>query len=482
MSLESDIKQLAQRFHNSNTSLNERLESLALAVQPGADPGGWAGVDVLRMLDPAGTAAALRDRPLGDARLARLERWRNFLALLPVLLTWLGLTFAATGYRMAIEADPALIDRPFLLLWEEGFRGYVTGPASLLRFFTLSHVAIGDVLLLSIMLILTWRIHGEMNVVQSGREREAHEVESQLHQVAWQASLELAERTSLATAIERFQEISGAQLDELRAERERIGQLADQREREMQDLNSFAQGLTSGTNTLVHYADQVKAQYGTLVEISAKQDDHLVTLVNQQATLNATLLSLNAAVVADRDAHLNATKHLSTTLQQLKESADESVKATGLVTEGTNKIQFELGELRTQLQKERKSYQKTAEWANQSATKLREALDGLSAGAQAIKDTAPILSGVAKQLAGISQELKQSADKQAAAAAAIDVAAKTQGNAATAITSASEKQGSAATAIEAAAERLVAVEVRPGSPSVAKNGKPPGWWSRLSSR
>src|SRR5438067_4695389 len=123
MSLDTDIKQLADRLRQSNPDTADRLDSLAEAVHPDGDPSGWAGVDIFEALNPSGVGQDVRESMLANKGLATRERWRNFLALLPVPLTWLGLLYASVGYDQALAANKALLTEPFLLLWERGFEG-----------------------------------------------------------------------------------------------------------------------------------------------------------------------------------------------------------------------------------------------------------------------------------------------------------------------------------------------------------------------
>lgn len=50
-----------------------------------------------------------------------LEKWRNILVLVPLLLTWLGLSMASEFYAQALRLNPKLVEQPFLKMWVDGF-------------------------------------------------------------------------------------------------------------------------------------------------------------------------------------------------------------------------------------------------------------------------------------------------------------------------------------------------------------------------
>jgi hypothetical protein len=110
---------------------------------------GTADYPILEKLaDPelaADELAGLRQRPV-----RRAHAWRNAVALLPLLVTWIALGFASIYYRAELRAHPGYGTRPFLLLWQEGFGA---------GFPTFAEVAFFDFAILAIVLVLTWWVH-----------------------------------------------------------------------------------------------------------------------------------------------------------------------------------------------------------------------------------------------------------------------------------------------------------------------------------
>jgi hypothetical protein len=105
------------------------------------------------------TLKALADPDLAADELAgalqrpvrRLHTTRNALALVPLLLTWIALGFAAIAYRNELSAHPDASTKPFLLLWEQGFGS---------GFPSFALVAVVDFMFLAVVLGLTVLIHG----------------------------------------------------------------------------------------------------------------------------------------------------------------------------------------------------------------------------------------------------------------------------------------------------------------------------------
>ncbi len=423
MTLEQDLKDLADEVHPLNPLAATRLESLSLAVSPNGDPGGWPGVDPLRAIDPAETVATLRTRPLVSNRLAGLEHWRNFLALVPVFLTWVGLTYAAAGYHAAVTADPALIERPFLLLWEEGFQGHARFPFSLFNFMTLSHVAILDIGVLLAMLVLTWLIHRDINVNQAKREAQARALEQRLQQALWRAALALAQRSSVAAGIDRFQQAAEGLLDELRAERERIGRLAEEREREGANLRSFASGLKRGATDLLRYSGEVKSTYDTLLRVSEAVGRQVGDMAQSQARLEAALGAVADELVHHHQAYRAAAGQLDMSTRQLGEAAEQSVAATAGVGDAVAQIRAELLDLRQQFVAERSAYQSAAATAERSGNVLAQALQSTVTAAQGLEQSAAAMQALLGQLSAVPHHLSDAAREQVAAASVTSTAA-----------------------------------------------------------
>ncbi|MEV6495512.1 hypothetical protein AB0M20_43880, partial [Actinoplanes sp. NPDC051633] len=81
----------------------------------------------------------------------RVVGWRNAVALLPLIATWCFLGWASWCYQELLEANPKLSTEPFLVLWQQRFRGS-TIP-------TFAETALIAFALLFVVLLLTVRAH-----------------------------------------------------------------------------------------------------------------------------------------------------------------------------------------------------------------------------------------------------------------------------------------------------------------------------------
>jgi hypothetical protein len=416
--LEKDLTILASEVGEFDQHAAERLKKLAVAVSPGGDPSGWAGIDVIRAIDPPGTAAAIRDTFLVSRGLAWMEFARNLLALLPVVLTWVGLMYAAIGYHAAIVADEKnLLTRPFLLLWEERFHDHAPWPLSLLNWLTFSHVALGDVVILSLVVVLTWRIHRERNVDQVKHEERAHAVERRLHHLSWRASLVLSERISQAAIADQFRHTTERLLDELRAERERIAQLAAQREREVADLKTFAKGLKNGTSDLLRFAGQIRAKFDLLTNVSATLDKRIAGLEQTEHHLEGALTAMVTEIQNLGGTQRIAGNQLHQASRLLVDASEKGTIATAGVTRSVSLFHAELGELRQQLVNERQAYELATQKAEQAAIALAQA-------AQQAAQIAPVMQDLLKQLTGIPSQFQEAFRQQQTAAGSMMLAAQ----------------------------------------------------------
>lgn len=423
MTLDADIRQLADRVRPFNPLSASRLDALGQDFASGTALQRWSGIDLLRVIDPAKVVSPLRAGPAEDHSLGKLERWRNFLALAPVLLTWMGLLYAGASYRAAIAADPSLIGRPFLLLWEEHFQGHAPFPFSLLGFLTLSNVALLDIAIIAAMLVLTWRIHTAVNVAQVAREREASEVEEQLHQILWWASLMIAERTSLQAGIDKFREAADGLLDELRAERERIAQLANERERATGDLSHFAGEFRKGVAGLIRYSNEMRGTFNALLQASEGIDQRIHGLTQQHQLLEAALNAVSSGLSGYQQSYRHASEQLSGSSRLLVEAAEHSVAANVGVQDVVGQLRAELADLRQQLVAERAAYQAAAQVADRSASTLAQALQGTATASQSLQHGAQAMQDLLIPLSSLPAHLGDAARQQAGAAATTSTAA-----------------------------------------------------------
>jgi len=106
----------------------------------------YSAAEVYATLDPIGAELSIERE--GAHLLHILSLLRNALILLPLALTWGGLSWATAAYQSDLAAHPEDVNHPFLELWQNGFRSS-GGLNSILSF---SHLALVDVLLFGLLI------------------------------------------------------------------------------------------------------------------------------------------------------------------------------------------------------------------------------------------------------------------------------------------------------------------------------------------
>src|SRR5690606_10535733 len=152
------------------------------------------------------------------------------------------------------------------------FAGTLASPLSYMTWLKFSHIALAEVVLHAVVFALSWWIHRIRNVNQSVYERQASAIEEKLHHACWMASLSIAERSSTTAIADQFRAASEELLDTLRAHREEITKLAEFREHEVADLQTFSGDLKQGTAELLHVVQQTNASLNLVSTLGSTLD------------------------------------------------------------------------------------------------------------------------------------------------------------------------------------------------------------------
>lgn len=231
--------------------------------------------------------------------------------LLPLVLTWLALFLAIVNYNAAIGADPALVGLPFLLLWEQEFKGFARLPVS-----KLSELAMWDFVILLAVVILTPLI-------------ELRHARIEGDTVCWAASLrrrlELElHALSAALAQERFEQQRAQPLEVLR---EGLGQLATINtavQSVYEDIDKTIQRLE---NQAAHSHEYQRKLLQALDDMNANSEAGRREQEHQVQELEHTVAALQHTIRHDA-AILGAVKQA---IQQLEEAVDRQEEGEGLM-------------------------------------------------------------------------------------------------------------------------------------------------------
>ena len=229
-----EVAALAAELAPRDPALGVVLERLADAVKLGRQDDARAYADAI---DPRAAAEA--------ATFSRSAIWnfldvaRNVLVFAPIAVTWFGLSTATDAYAKLLGAHPELGDRPFLLLWEQGFQG--TGNTIIF-----SLLAAIDASLIGLLILLSLAIHVRADVTDVGKRAEALLKESQIRAT-------LAHATSVAASGIGNEEADEL-LDEMAAEERRLFERVVEREQQLYDLEGAIAELRKSSADLANAA------------------------------------------------------------------------------------------------------------------------------------------------------------------------------------------------------------------------------------
>ncbi len=235
-----EIGELAGEIRDHDAGIALLLDRLAEAVKLG------------RPDDARGYAAAVDPRAAAEAITAHqspiwplLELARNVLVFAPIALTWYGLSTATDAYATLLAKQPDLSDRPFLLLWEQGFGGV----GHSIIFSTLAGI---DATLIGLLIVLTLAIHLRADFRDARTRAAALLKESQIRAT-------IAHATSLAASGLGGDEADEL-LDQMAAEERRVFERAMEREQQLFDLEGAISELRKSAADLARAAEALSSQ------------------------------------------------------------------------------------------------------------------------------------------------------------------------------------------------------------------------------
>ncbi len=236
----SEIGELAGEVRVHDAGIALLLDRLAEAVKLG------------RPDDARGYAAAIDPRAAAEAITAHrspiwamLEIARNVLVFAPIALTWYGLSTATDAYAQLLTKQPELSDRPFLLLWEQGFAGV----GHSIIFSTLAGI---DASLIGLLIVLTLAIHLRADIRDARTRAETLLKESQIRAT-------IAHATSLAASGLGGDEADDV-LDQMAAEERRMFERSIEREQQLYDLEGAISELRKSAADLARAAEALRSQ------------------------------------------------------------------------------------------------------------------------------------------------------------------------------------------------------------------------------
>lgn len=325
------ISDIASLLEGVDQRSADRLDELANAVTSTNGRQRWSDVDLRRAFNTDRLAHAYAVKHEGGYAPKSIEvadKLRNVLVLVPILLTWWALGSAVSNYASYMKDNPTS-GTPFLVLWEQGFDGRAAWFAP-----SLSHVAFVDAILIGIIIIITFYTHGRREEQEDNIADTASLFQAEMDNALAEASVLLAtDRSSrpvrLADAVERmadsFEESSGALLNQLQVEHDRMELMASRREREVTDFGSFATSMRSGAEEMQRVLASLRdvargldasiADMATDMAKSAEQQRSLLLAVNNLERLTSSAIQNDQA----------ATRQIGQSAARLSETAEKTI-------------------------------------------------------------------------------------------------------------------------------------------------------------
>ncbi|MCO5217625.1 MAG: hypothetical protein M9909_02120 [Thermomicrobiales bacterium] len=325
------ISDIASLLEGVDQRSADRLDELANAVTSTNGRQRWSDVDLRRAFNTDRLAHAYAVKHEGGYAPKSIEvadKLRNVLVLVPILLTWWALGSAVSNYASYMKANPES-GTPFLVLWEQGFDGRAAWFAP-----SLSHVAFVDAILIGVIIIITFYTHGRREEQEDNIADTASLFQAEMDNALAEASVLLAtDRSSrpvrLADAVERmadsFEESSGALLNQLQVEHDRMELMASRREREVTDFGSFATSMRAGAEEMQRVLASLRdvargldasiADMATDMAKSAEQQRSLLLAVNNLERLTSSAIQNDQA----------ATRQIGQTAARLSETAEKTI-------------------------------------------------------------------------------------------------------------------------------------------------------------
>lgn len=323
---------------------------------------------VQQWIDPGRTLSELEESLGKRARL--LSAIRNALALAPLIVTWLTLSWASGQYQAVIAAaqpllqsnDPVtaqraqnLITTPFLVLWERGFN---TGTV-----FTFSHTAFLDFALLSMLVLLTvaasaadGRAHARAEalvaevddvIVPLGEEVRRHRIP--VNPQDWAQVV----RDTIKSAMDDVESVMnttqsvvkdvGASLQPVAAKFDgsvaTLGQELNKYQQSVASFGTTVQGLSTAAGQVGQATASLASTFGQYQNTADSIDQTIKTLAAGQQATAQTSAQLAGAIAQSAASSAKTAKQLDDAIVQFQATQNALSQATGTLSDAASRLQ-----------------------------------------------------------------------------------------------------------------------------------------------
>lgn len=395
----------------------ERLTDLASSLETDETRLRWADVDMRQAFNTEQIAhayAVKREGGYVPAIVDRVDRLRNVMILLPILLTWFALFEASRNYASFIEANPEEVRKPFLLLWEENFGG--TSPFWSPSF---SVLALTDAAIIAFIIFLTFYSHGRRETREEAIDKSAVAFQTELDNALAEATIALAPDRAgrpamLARSVhrlaDRFDNSSQELLTRLKAEHDRLASIANRREREIADFGVFASGMRAGAEETHRVLLEMKQLSTGLQEALEDLASEVGASGESQRALQKSVASLERLVGAGMQSDAALTRKLAEAAEALADAADRSLsgaetasQAGRLATDAVHGIVDLTASLSGGQARLEHALAEQTEANSKLADSLRSGMGGVSASSRSLGDISMALAQLREEFNRMGQ-------------------------------------------------------------------------------
>lgn len=395
----------------------ERLDDLSSSLETDESRLRWADVDMRQAFNTEQIAhayAVKREGGYVPEIVDRVDRLRNMLILLPILLTWFALFEASRNYARYIEANPDQIGKPFLLLWEQNFSGTASFWSP-----SFSVLALTDAAIIAFIIFLTFYSHGRREAREEAIDKSAVAFQIELDNVLAEATVALAPDRAgrpamLARSVhrlaDRFDNSSQELLTRLKAEHDRLASIANRREREIADFGVFASGMRSGAEETHRVLLEMKQLSGGLQAALEDLSSEVSSSGESQRALQKSVASLERLIGSGMQSDAALTRKISEAADALADAADRSLagaetasQAGRLATDAVHGIVDLTASLSGGQARLEHALSEQTEANAKLADSLRSGMGGVSASSRSLGDISMALAQLREEFARMSQ-------------------------------------------------------------------------------
>jgi hypothetical protein len=425
-SLASDLRGIAAALRPVDASSSERLERLAAALLDPNESELWIDVDLRRAFHTERLAYTYAVHELGGEApplIDTMDKIRNVMVLVPIMLTWFALAQAVRDYSAYIENHPDELRQPFLLLWQQGFGGEASWHSP-----SFSAVAILDALVILLIVTITFFAHGRREQREEEIATTARDFQAHLDNALGEATVRFAmartmKPNSLAEAIgqvvTRFDSTAQELLTRLRVEHDRLDEIASRREREFGDFAVFASGMRAGAEESQRMLIELRQVAGALQTALEDLTSEIGLAGEQQRALLGVTSGLERIVGAATQADMalvrqlaDAARGLTDTTDKAVAGADAAAKAGQVASEAVRYI----ADVAASLGDGQARIEQAIAAESEANTRLAEALRGSSGG---VMNATRAMGDIVNTLVRVRDDLAQVSEMSGAHAGAL---------------------------------------------------------------